>query len=236
MDQDPINPNAKDFAGRVSRALTAFVRALGDVLLGIGSILRAPLMLAFNILAALVIIFEEWGWRPLHDAAARLARYAPIAFIERWIASLPPYSALLAFGLPVAVLLPFKLLALFLFAGGHYLWATFVFVTAKLVGTACLARIFMLTKPALMQISWFAAGYQKFVPWKDALFEKIRSSRTWRYGRMLKTRLRLTTGRLAGRFGPKLAAWVNSSPAMTGLKNNLPAGLRAALDRLSKSP
>ena len=236
MDQGSNNPNAKEWADRLSRGVTVFVRALGNVMLGIGRIVRGPLIVLFNILAALIIIFEEWGWRPLHDAAARLARYAPIAFTERWIASLPPYSALLAFGLPVAVLLPFKLLALFLFAGGHYLWATFVFVTAKLVGTACLARIFMLTKPALMQISWFAAGYQKFVPWKDALFEKIRSSRTWRYGRMLKTRLRLTTGRLAGRFGPKLAAWVNSSPAMTGLKNNLPAGLRAALDRLSKAP
>ena len=235
MDQDPINPNAKDFAGRVSRALTAFVRALGDVLLGIGSILRAPLMLAFNILAALVIIFEEWGWRPLHDAAARLARYAPIAFIERWIASLPPYSALLAFGLPVAVLLPFKLLALFLFAGGHYLWATFVFVTAKLVGTALLARIFMLTKPALMQIGWFVAGYQKFVPWKDALFEKIRCSWSWRYGRMLKTRMRLATGRMVVRNGPRLLAWLNSSPSLARLKDSLPADIRAALERLSKA-
>ena len=173
MDQGPNNPNAKEWADRLSRGVTVVVRALGNVMLGIGRIVRGPLIVLFNILAALIIIFEEWGWRPLHDAAARLARYAPIAFTERWIARLPPYSALLAFGLPVAVLLPFKLLALFLFAGGHYLWATFVFVTAKLVGTACLARIFMLTKPALMQISWFAAGYQKTGTVKDVTDKAI---------------------------------------------------------------
>ena len=79
-----------------------------------------------------------------------------------------------------------------------------MFIAAKLLGTALLARIFMLTKPALLQIPWFAAGYAKFMPWKDALFAKIRVSRTWRYGRMLKTRLRLEMAKRVVRWQPIL--------------------------------
>ena len=235
MDQDPNSSNAKIWAERLLRGVNAGVRALGDFLLLAWSVARGPLIVALNILAALIIIFEEWGWRPLHDAAARLARFVPIAITERWIASLPPYGALLAFGLPVAVLLPFKLLALYLLAGGHYLSATFVFVTAKLIGTACLARIFMLTKPALMQISWFAAAYEKFAPWKDALFETIRKSRVWRYGRMLKTRMRLGTSRVVARTGPKLMEWSKISPTLAHMISMLPEKGRAALERMSKS-
>ncbi len=42
-----------------------------------------------------------------------------------------------------------------------------------------------------MRIAWFAQAYNWFVPWKDALFAEIRSSWVWRYGRMLKTRIKL---------------------------------------------
>lgn len=177
------------------------VRELASTLWGIA---RGPVIAALQILAALVILFEEWGWRPLHDALARLSRFGIWSALERWIAGLPPYGALGAFLLPAALLLPFKFLALYLLALGDYTSAVVVFVAAKLVGTALLARIFMLTKPALMEIGWFAAAYHKFVPWKDALFETIRASRTWRYGRMSKTRVRLEAHQAWTRWRPAL--------------------------------
>jgi hypothetical protein len=57
-----------------------------------------------------------------------------------------------------------------------------------------------------MQIGWFAAGYNWFVPWKDALFARIRSSWAWRYGRMLKNRIRLEINRAWARLRPQVAA------------------------------
>jgi hypothetical protein len=36
-----------------------------------------------------------------------------------------------------------------------------------------------------------ARAYNWFIPWKDAVFAQIRSSWVWRYGRMLKRRIKL---------------------------------------------
>ena len=209
MDQKP-----RDLAANVWRYCVIAIWALREILRTAWSIARGPVMLVLNIIAALFVLFEEWGWRPLHNAIARLARFGPVAVIERWLAQLPPYGALAAFALPMTLLLPLKFVALWLLAQGQYWTATGLFIGAKLVSTALLARIFLLTKPSLMQIGWFAQAYNRFVPWKDALFETIRASWAWRYGRMVKTRIRLevkqawTRWRPAfeARFGAQLAA------------------------------
>jgi hypothetical protein len=39
-----------------------------------------------------------------------------------------------------------------------------------------------------MQIGWFAWGYERFIPWKDALEDYVRSSYVWRAGRVWKER------------------------------------------------
>lgn len=170
-------------------------------------IVRAPLIAAAQVAAALIVLFEEWGWKPLSDLLGRLARFAPIALVERWIASLPPYAALAVFALPTAVLFPLKLLAMWLLSAGKYWTATALFAGAKVASTAFVARIFMLTKPALMRIGWFARAYLWFVPWKDALFAQIRASWVWRYGRMVKNRVRLAVKQFWARWRPQVMAW-----------------------------
>lgn len=169
------------------------------------SIARGPLVAALNVIAALIVLFEEWGWRPLSDLIARLAKYAPIAVLERAIASLPPYAALFAIALPTTLLLPLKFVAVWLLANNHFVSATLLFLGAKLASTALIARVFILTKPALMRIAWFARIYDWFIPWKDALFAQIRASWIWRYGRMVKTRIKLAVARAWSRMQPRLA-------------------------------
>ena len=146
-----------------------------------------PLEAVLTLLLVIVLLFEEWGWQPLVRAFAWLARWRPVAALEAVLARLPPYAALAAFALPVAVLFPFKLLALYLLAHGAPLPAAGVFMAAKLVGTGLVGRIFMITKPQLMRIAWFARGYGAFMPWKEALFARVRASWAWRWGRLLKT-------------------------------------------------
>ena len=163
-------------------------------------------MLALNIIAALFVIFEEWGWRPLSNLLARLSKFGFWATLERGIAGLPPYAALLIFALPVALLLPLKFVAVWLLAQGQVWTATGLFVGAKIVSTALIARIFTLTKPALMQITWFAEAYNWFVPWKDAFFAEIRTSRVWQYGRRIKTRIRREAALAWLRMRPTVAA------------------------------
>jgi len=150
-----------------------------------GLMLR-PLNALLTILLALVLLFEEWGWQPIVRAMAWLARWRPLAAIESWIASLPPYGALAVFVLPSTLLLPVKLAAVWLLAQGQPIVAAGLLVFAKVVGTGLVARIFLLTRPQLMRIAWFAHAYSVFMPWKEALFERVRASWAWRWGRVVK--------------------------------------------------
>jgi hypothetical protein len=200
-----ITTKAKALLAALGRGAIVALWVAREVLRTAWKIARGPLITALNIVAALIVLFEEWGWRPLSDAIARLAKFAPIALLERWIAGLPPYGALLVFAAPATLLFPLKLISLWLLAEGHVATATLLFVVVKIASTALLARIFVLTKPALMQIAWFASAFNWFVPWKDALFAEIRASWVWRYSRMLKTRIKAEIARAWARAKPSVA-------------------------------
>ena len=187
-------------------ALRLIVAGLRVLWFLVWSMLKPPLMMALQVLAALIVLFEEWGWKPLSDALAWLARFRIVAKLEGLVARLPPYAALLVFALPTVILFPVKLGAMWLLAQGKVATATATFVAAKIASTALVARLFMLTRPALMQIAWFARAYNWFMPWKDRLFAQIRASWVWRYGRMVKTRVRLASGRAWGRYKPQVMA------------------------------
>lgn len=159
-----------------------------------------------QLLAAVILIFEEWGWQPLAAALGWLARFRPIAALERWIAALPPYGALVVFAAPVALLFPLKLVAVWLLANGRVVTATALFIGAKITSTALIARLFMLTKPQLLQIGWFARGYAKFVPWEQAAMHWLRTSWAWRSGRAAKANVHRALWPLRLRLTKRLAA------------------------------
>ena len=135
---------------------------------------------------AVIVVFEEWGWRPLAAWLGRIARFKPIAALEGVVRQLPPYGALAVFALPSVLILPLKLVALVLIAGGHTVSAAALFIGAKIVGTALLARLFILTEPALMRIPWFKRGFDKLMPMKHALTDWVRDSAAWKMGRVAK--------------------------------------------------
>jgi len=201
-----LDDKRKSWPDMLWRAMVIALWSVREIARTAWSIARIPVMHVLQILAALIVLFEEWGWKPLSQALAWLARFAPIAALERWIAGLPPYGALMVFALPTTFLLPLKFIAMWLLANGKWWTATALFAGAKVVSTAIIARIFILTKPALMRIGWFARAYDWFVPWKDALFAQIRASWIWRYGRMVKTRVRLEVKQAWIRWRPLVVA------------------------------
>lgn len=180
------------------------LRYAGPILLAGWRVARPVLRAALQFLLALLIVFEEWGWRPLAEMLGMLARWRPWAIIESLIIRLPPYAALVVFVLPSALLLPLKFAALLLIANGQLLLATLLFAAAKLVATALIARLFVLTQPALMQIGWFARGYDIVMPWKEALVAQVRASWPWRAGRVWKERVRRLASAQWRRLRPRL--------------------------------
>lgn len=144
-----------------------------------------------EILLAIVILFEEWGWQPLSNALGRLAKFDVFARFEIWVRSLSPWGALAVFLVPSLLFFPLKLGALWLITGGHVISATVLFGFAKVAGTALYARIFQLTQPALMQLAWFARLYNWFIPWKDALIAQAKATPVWRAAASAKERAHL---------------------------------------------
>lgn len=180
----------RTMAQRGARLTWEAARLAGAIVRAFWRLARPVLRWTAQIVLALLIVLEEWGWQPLADLLGRLARWQPWARVETAIARLPPYAALVVFALPSLLLLPLKFLALFLIAKGQLVLAGFLFAAAKVGATALVARLFMLTRPALMQIAWFAWAYDRFIPWKNALEEYVRSSYVWRVGRVWKERVK----------------------------------------------
>jgi hypothetical protein len=142
------------------------------------------------ILGAL-ILFEEWGWGPLARLLGVLARLPPVAWLERRIAALPPALAVFVFLVPALLLLPVKVAALWLIGRGRALLGLGVIVAAKVIGTGLVARLFMLTRPQLMKLQWFARLYTRWVAWKDGVMARVRASLPWRLARSLRRRWRV---------------------------------------------
>jgi len=231
-----LKPWLKEQGRRLARWCAAAVVLLARGARAAWRFLRPSLIFALNVLLALLLLFEEWGWRPLSNLLAQLARFRIWALAELWIAGLPPYGALVALGIPTAILVPAKLFGVYLLALGHVFSATLVLIAAKLASTALIARIFLLTKPALMQIGWFHQAYDWFVPWQEALFNWIRSSWVWRYGRVVKWRVGGYLRRTWRMLRPRLESeWGRLKPRVIALGRRLRLGARGLWMRSSRA-
>ena len=139
------------------------------------SMLTPPLM----AVAALLMFVEEVIWEGAKRLMAVLGKLPLIRSVEAWIAGLPPYGAAVLFLLPGLCLLPVKISALWLIANGHALFGLQLIILAKLVGTVLVARIFVLTKPQLMTLGWFATLYGFITRWRNMLYVWVHSSAVW---------------------------------------------------------
>ena len=166
-------------------AIKAIVRALWRPV-------RAVL-LAF---AAIVIFIEEWGWRPLTALAARLAKWPPLARLEAKIQTLPPPYALALFLVPAVLLFPIKLLALWFIHQGRAVLGVAVIVAAKLLGTALVGRLFILTEAQLRHYAWFARALAWWRETKEQVKAAVRGSAAWRAARAASRRARLWLRRI----------------------------------------
>jgi hypothetical protein len=131
------------------------------------------------LLAALVFAIEEWGWRPLTRLAERLARWGPIERLERRIRAAPPGLALALFLVPALLLFPIKVFALWLIHLGRTSLGVSAIVLAKLLGTALLGRLFVLTEPQLVHFRWFARTLEWWRATKRRVREALRQWTPW---------------------------------------------------------
>jgi hypothetical protein len=152
--------------------------------------LLAPLRWLVRVVLALLILFEEWGWEPLRRVFALIAKLPVIRQFEALLKRLPPRWAFVVLVLPSLLILPVKLLAVWLVAEGRVMLGVGLVIAAKLIGTALLAWLFQLIQPALMQLPWFARVHARWTAWKMELLVWIRASAVWRGARAIKLRVK----------------------------------------------
>ena len=131
------------------------------------------------ILAAAIMFIEEWLWDHLTTFMAWVARARVFRWLEKKLSALPPYGAMAVFLVPGAMLLPVKIAALFLIARGHPGGGLLIIIAAKVVGTAIVARIFTVCRPALLTVGWFRRLYEWIVRLKSRLYTAIKSLPAW---------------------------------------------------------
>lgn len=141
-------------------------------------------------LAAIVLFVEEWGWRPLTGWMARMAKWPPLGRLERRIQRASPRVALLLFLVPAVALFPVKLLALWLIHLHRGVLGVSVIIAAKLLGTALVGRLFILTEPQLVQFPWFARALTWWRITRQRVMLAVHSSAGWRSLRRLRARVR----------------------------------------------
>lgn len=157
--------------------------------------LRRVLRGIFAVFAALWMVAEEWLWDNLVRATKWLARLPVFRQIEVGIQRLGPKAAMTVFVVPWLLLLPVKVLTLWLLGTGRFGTAILVFIAGKVLGTALLARLFTLTRPALLQIGWFRRLYTWFTALRDRLYAYVKGLRAYQRARawLSSVRMRLRT-------------------------------------------
>lgn len=83
--------------------------------------------------------------------------------LRRTIEGLGPYPSLLLLGLPTAVVEPLKLAAVALAGKGHWISGTAMIAGCYAFSLLVVERLFVIVKPKLLTIPWFATLWEAFV-------------------------------------------------------------------------
>ncbi|NJD07582.1 MAG: hypothetical protein FIA97_13955 [Methylococcaceae bacterium] len=141
---------------------------------------------------AIFLLFEEWLWDLLTALGRHLARLLHLARLERWLSRTSPNVALLAFAVPLAIVTPINLAALWLLARGLILQGIAMEIFAKLLGTLMVARVFALTKPQLLTFGWIDWIYSTITGWLHWAHQRIRETAVYQLGHRLKEKIKAT--------------------------------------------
>jgi hypothetical protein len=166
--------------------------------------LRKLIFAPLIYIAALFLLVEEWLW----DVGTRLFRFVaawpPIALLEGRIRALRPYPALCLFVLPAILLFPIKILALIAIASGHAFSGVCAIIVAKVGGAAAVARLYILTRPTLLTLPWFARWHDAFMVLKERLIGRLKDTIAYRRTSMALTRMRRGSRELMLRVQQKM--------------------------------
>lgn len=104
-----------------------------------------------------------------------MASVVPI-FVRRWIRSLGPWQSLALLAVPAFVAEPLKLAALAVAGDGHWYTGVAMMITAYVVSLLVVERLFLIVKPRLLQMRWFARLWAFVIVCRYRLKRQLRNA------------------------------------------------------------
>ncbi len=147
-------------------------------------------------LLAIILIIEEWLWDALSAFGHALVRRLNLQRVELWLSLTPPNTALVAFLIPILLIITINVAVVKLMVLGQLLKALLLEILAKLLATLIIARVFALTKPQLLTFRYISLIYTTVTTWLNWAHEKIVQTAIYRLSKRWKTEIKL-----------KFAAW-----------------------------
>lgn len=149
--------------------------------------LMKKLLLSF---LAIILIIEEWLWDTLSLLGHFLAYHLGFARFEQWLAKSSPYQALIAISIPILIVTPINIAAIWLFANGLILQSIVLELFAKLFGTLFVAHFFTLTKKQLLTFRLLARVYNTISYWLSWAHSKIIETPIYQWTKKMKIHLK----------------------------------------------
>ena len=122
---------------------------------------------------AILLMIEEWLWDGLNALGHSLIRWVRLESFECWLSERTPNQALIAFSIPLMIVMPLTIIAISLLANGMILQGLLMEVFVKLLATLLVARVFALTKPQLLSFSFLRSVYLTITQWLKWAHDKV---------------------------------------------------------------
>ena len=124
---------------------------------------------AIGLAAAAIFVFEAWVWDGVVRFGRRVVDLIPWRSLKdalaRLVARLPAPVVLAIFIIPVIVILPFKLAALYLIAHGRFVLGAATFIAAKFAGVGVTAFLFDICRDKLLTMGWLRWLHDHVMSW-----------------------------------------------------------------------
>ena len=82
---------------------------------------------------------------------------------RHWIEGLGPYQSLLLLAVPTSIVEPLKLIAVAIAGDGHWITGTVMIIASYATSILLVERLFVIVKPKLLKLRWFARLWCRFV-------------------------------------------------------------------------
>jgi hypothetical protein len=98
-----------------------------------------------------------------------------LASARRHIQQLGPYQSLALMLLPILLVEPLKIVALFVAGSGHWLTGTGMMIAVYAVSLVFVERLFKVVKSKLMTMNWFAHIWTWYTAMRDTAWRRLRA-------------------------------------------------------------